>query len=79
MDGVQGGLGDDRSSAPLAAQVRVARSRATSGLSDPRSLPDDFGDLLESFVHAGVEFLIVGSYALARHGYVRATLRPAQL
>jgi len=37
-------------------------------------LPDDFSDLFEAFLDAGVEFVVVGSYALARHGYVRATL-----
>ena len=42
---------------------------------DPASrLPDDFVDLFDAFLAAGVEFLVVGSYALARHGYVRATL-----
>lgn len=36
--------------------------------------PDDFRDLFDALHRAGVEFLVVGAYALARHGYVRATL-----
>jgi uncharacterized nucleotidyltransferase DUF6036 len=33
----------------------------------------DFRDLLAAFNARGVEFLIVGAYALAAHGFVRAT------
>lgn len=33
----------------------------------------DFRDLLSSFVGAEVRFLVVGAYALAYHGHVRAT------
>ena len=33
----------------------------------------DFRDLLSEFNAHGVEFLIVGAYALAAHGHVRAT------
>lgn len=40
----------------------------------PAQLPDDFLDLFDAFLATGVDFLVVGSYALARHGYVRATL-----
>lgn len=36
-------------------------------------LPADFEDLLVCFVDSGVEFMIVGGYAVARHGHVRAT------
>ncbi len=37
------------------------------------SLPADFFDLLEAFLFEGVEFLLVGSFALAAHGVSRAT------
>jgi predicted nucleotidyltransferase len=46
-------------------------------------LPDDFRDLLICLSDEGVDFVIVGGFALAHHGYVRATkdidlfLRPA--
>jgi hypothetical protein len=37
-------------------------------------LPQDFSDLLVALADAGAQFVVVGSHALARHGYVRATL-----
>jgi hypothetical protein len=36
-------------------------------------LNEDFRDLLVSFVDAGVEFVVVGAYALAFHGAPRAS------
>ncbi len=36
-------------------------------------LPDDFRDLLVELSTAGAEFLVVGGYAVAFHGHVRAT------
>lgn len=36
-------------------------------------LPDDFRDMLTCLLDAGVEFVIVGGYAVAHHGHVRAT------
>jgi hypothetical protein len=33
----------------------------------------DFKDLLSSFIGADVRFMVVGAYALAYHGHVRAT------
>jgi hypothetical protein len=36
-------------------------------------LPEDFRDLLVALVDAGAEFAVVGGYAVAFHGYVRAT------
>ncbi len=36
-------------------------------------LNPDFRDMLSEFNAAGVEYLIVGGYAVAHHGYVRAT------
>lgn len=36
-------------------------------------LPPDFKELLEEFGHAGVEFLLVGGYAVAFHGRPRST------
>lgn len=36
-------------------------------------LPPDFRDLLEEFASAGVEFLVIGGYALAFHARPRAT------
>lgn len=37
------------------------------------SLNRDFRDVLSSFNDAGVEYLVVGAYALAAHGLPRAT------
>ncbi|MFN3597079.1 MAG: hypothetical protein ACK41D_07390 [Rubricoccaceae bacterium] len=36
-------------------------------------LNPDFHDMLSAFTEEGVEYLLVGAYALATHGYVRAT------
>jgi hypothetical protein len=36
-------------------------------------LNPDFRDILSAFSDAGVEYLLVGAYAMASHGYVRAT------
>lgn len=36
-------------------------------------LPDDFRDILCELTDAGVEFVVVGGYAVAAHGHVRAT------
>ncbi len=36
-------------------------------------LPDDFRDLLVSLVDVEAEFIIVGGFAVAHHGHVRAT------
>lgn len=36
-------------------------------------LSRDFRDILSAFSDAGVEFLLVGAYALSAHGLVRAT------
>ena len=38
-----------------------------------RNLNEDFRDLLLEFADAGVEFVIVGAYAVAYHGVPRAT------
>jgi len=40
---------------------------------DTATLPNDFRDLLVALADAGAEFLLVGGYALAAHGYLRAT------
>ncbi len=37
-------------------------------------LNEDYKDMLQSFAAEGVRFLLVGAYALAAHGYPRATL-----
>ena len=34
---------------------------------------EDFVDMAKSFIDNGVEFLIVGAYALAAHGFPRTT------
>ena len=36
-------------------------------------LNSDFRDMLSTFAEAGVKYLLVGAYAMAAHGYVRAT------
>lgn len=36
-------------------------------------LNQDYKDILQSFISQDVEFLIVGAYALSKHGLVRAT------
>ncbi len=38
-----------------------------------KQLPDDFRDLLSLFEEKGVEYLVVGGWALGVHGYIRAT------
>ncbi len=40
---------------------------------DTGTLPADFRDLLVALSDAGAEFVLIGGYALAAHGYVRAT------
>ncbi|MCX6998486.1 MAG: hypothetical protein NTV49_15735 [Kiritimatiellaeota bacterium] len=37
-------------------------------------LNKDYRDILQAFSDAGVDFLLVGAYALAAHGYPRATM-----
>lgn len=37
------------------------------------SLPPDYEDLLREFANAGVEYLLIGGWAVAVHGYARAT------
>jgi hypothetical protein len=37
-------------------------------------LNDDYKDILQAFVAEKVKFLLVGAYALAAHGYLRATV-----
>lgn len=37
-------------------------------------LDEDYKDILRAFVDEKVEFLLVGAYALAAHGYPRATM-----
>lgn len=37
-------------------------------------LNDDYRDILRAFADEQVEFLLVGAYALAAHGYPRATM-----
>jgi hypothetical protein len=40
---------------------------------DPRHLPPDFREFLESLNAAGVEYLLVGGHAVCFHGYPRVT------
>ncbi len=50
--------------------------RTLYGYTDPMAtpiLPPDFKDFLKSFDESGVEYLLVGGYAVGYHGYVRAT------
>lgn len=42
-------------------------------LKERRLLNPDFTDILSAFISEKVEFLVIGSYAMAFHGYVRAT------
>jgi hypothetical protein len=37
-------------------------------------LNEDYRDMLQSLVEEKVKFLLVGAYALAAHGYPRATM-----
>ncbi len=37
------------------------------------SFDPDFADLLRALTGNDVEFVVVGAFALGRHGYVRAT------
>ena len=36
-------------------------------------LNEDYKEMLESLLNGGVEFILVGAYALAAHGFPRAT------
>jgi len=45
----------------------------TANAPGPRLTPD-FRDLLVEFADEGVEFLVIGGHAVARHGFIRATL-----
>lgn len=36
-------------------------------------LPKDYRDILAEFVHGGVEFVVVGAWAMAAHGHHRGT------
>ncbi len=45
-----------------------------SETSEVPPLPRDFRDLLFEFDDAHVDFLVIGGHAVARHGYVRATI-----
>ncbi|CAB1079158.1 hypothetical protein D1AOALGA4SA_6874 [Olavius algarvensis Delta 1 endosymbiont] len=36
-------------------------------------LNEDYREMLENLLNEGVEFILVGAYALAAHGYPRAT------
>ena len=36
-------------------------------------LNPDFRDMLSAFIDAEIDFLLVGAYAMAAHGYPRAT------
>jgi hypothetical protein len=48
--------------------------RSTPGLSRKRILLNpDYRDMLFAFLEENVEYLLVGAYALAAHGLVRAT------
>lgn len=40
---------------------------------DTATLPDDFRDFLIALADAEAEFVLVGGYAMAAHGYLRAT------
>lgn len=42
-------------------------------MSTPMDVNEDFVDIAKGFVDNDVEFLIVGAYALAAHGFPRAT------
>ena len=37
-------------------------------------LNEDYKDMLQAFVEEKAKFLLVGAYALAAHGYLRATM-----
>jgi hypothetical protein len=39
----------------------------------PTTLPSDFVERLAAFAAAGVEYLLVGGYAVAFHGWGRLT------
>ncbi len=42
-------------------------------MSTPTDVNEDFVDMARGFVDNGVEFLVVGAYALAAHGFPRTT------
>lgn len=40
---------------------------------EPIEFPDDFSEFLRSLDAHGVEYLLIGGFAVALHGYPRAT------
>lgn len=65
-------MGDDWSTLAVTAAGAVARSGAAAGR-DAVKLPPDFRDLLVCLSDAGAEFMVIGGFAVAHHGHVRAT------
>src|SRR5262249_25059477 len=63
------GLPAQRDTEPPVSVGRAARRRMTR----LRELNPDFRDLLLAFAAEGVEFVVVGAYALALHGVPRFT------
>jgi hypothetical protein len=57
---------------PLTLEAWSVAGRAVPTY-DRRNLPARFRDLLVAFAEAGVEFVIVGAYAVAFHGAPRAS------
>lgn len=60
----------------LGAAVAELRSLTHTGPRDSTmtiALPDDFRDLLVSLADVGARFMVVGGYAVAFHGHIRAT------
>ncbi|MBT9555350.1 MAG: hypothetical protein IV100_04930 [Myxococcales bacterium] len=44
-----------------------------------KDLPSDFADALIELADHGADFVVVGGYAVAYHGYVRATSQRSAL
>lgn len=42
-------------------------------------LPDDFKEFLKLFASNGIEYLLIGGYAVGIHGHIRATQRSRHL
>jgi hypothetical protein len=53
--------------------VDPGSGRSDAGEPGPRRLPLRAADLLDTLRAHGVEFVVIGGFALAPHGYVRAT------
>lgn len=57
----------------LAADEQARRTESQAGRVSAQEIPEDFTDFLRALNARGIEYLIVGGYAVGLHRYVRDT------